>query len=274
MKKSILIVLALVCIVLVGLIVLNSQKGEPDAVDPNVVPDTASGQPTSALSAEEGSLPGGEPSSQPETPSTLVATDLYDGLAPVIFDMHQPMQFYSHFSPKQGEGVTKSDWFYYLWDGMTETEVVDAKVAASPEEAGVPAGESKGLTLDESEVYLLLDIRLKNISARFAKTNEDDLDKTPSVSMYNLTTDELFSAEYFDRGIPLICFSCDYYSEHGPDKHTYFDLYLPVGSEKVFSMGFYIPEDVIKNDTLMLSVYKNKMGIRINDIQGLEELDP
>lgn len=265
MKKSIVVVLALLCVGLIVALVLVEQN-KPASVPETFVPGAFLPE-ASEPSGDAAEPSESTPETTPEAPETNVASDLYDGTAPVIFDMHRPMRIESEDFPGMGDPPPKSDALYLGWDGEFEVEVTGATAAETPEAAGVPAGESLGKSFTDDDVYLLLNLHVNNLSAQFRDGENRDTFYTNS--LFSLLTSKPFAPEVFDKDPPLYPFEVDYFSAYTKRDDSYCRYSLPLGSEDAFELGFYIPQKTLEDDILILLVGNGEncsFGIRISDI--------
>lgn len=219
-----------------------------------------------------------------ESSDDMAQTDIYDGTAPVIHKMNDPLIINSFIGENEQErlkAVYDKGLIYCGWSGKMKFTITGATMYNTFEETGID-DEVANFMPDTIEgdmpKYIVLNIDIENISASIPTSDQSDT----FLINYLLETNNEFSQENFKEVFTRTNMynSLHYFSLHGKGNKDYYSFTLPQGSTVSAQMGFYVSQHaLLESQELILCIgYSSSIrafGIELNDIvdytKGVDE---
>jgi hypothetical protein len=200
----------------------------------------------------------------------------YDYGFPIIKKMNEPLVIKSRMY-EQGDQRVEDYGMNMGWNGDLEITVTSAKVYDSPEDAGVsaselPSEEESYLSTVDNPKFILIDTTINNISAEYLFGIKYEF----NAAMFRLLLSENFSQENYNN-IDYRSVADDssnvnkklYFSHHTKDEVKYCHFNLPKGEKIDTQLGFFVNDDIIKNNRFVLKVgecSENELGIELDKL--------
>jgi hypothetical protein len=194
---------------------------------------------------------------------------------PIIKKMNEPLVIKSRMY-EQGDQRVEDYGMNMGWNGDLEITVTSAKVYDSPEDASVsaselPSEEESYLSTVDNPKFILIDTTINNISAE----NISGIKYEFNAGMFRLLLSENFSQENYNN-IDYRSVADDssnvnqelYFSRHS-ENTKYFHFNLPKGEKIDTQLGFFVNDDIIKNNRFVLKVgvcSENELGIELDKL--------
>jgi hypothetical protein len=198
----------------------------------------------------------------------------YDGTAPVIFKMQEPLTIKSYIGENEQEklkAVYDKSLIYCGWNGEMKFTVTGATMYDTFEETDITdmVTNIKPLDSDTNPTkYIIIDINIENISASANSSDEPDA----FLINFLLETNNEFTQENFKEMFKRTNRYnwANYFSLHGQTDKDYYSFSLPQGSTVSAQLGFYVSQKALDSKELILNIgYTSSVrafGIELNEI--------